>query len=128
MFVKINKVQINESFNSARGTAMIMKYGTACTASLAATLLATTALAGNIGSDFDITMTPAAGGMAGVGIVRPQDPVASVFGNPATLTQLEGETSFTIGGTYLDVTAKADHDGLSCTASTRTLSLAAVSP
>jgi len=28
----------------------------------------------------DITMTPAAGGMAGVGIVRPQDPVASVFG------------------------------------------------
>lgn len=90
---------------------MIMKYGTACTTSLAATLLATTALAGNIGSDFDITMTPAAGGMAGVGIVRPQDPVASVFGNPATLTQLEGETSFTIGGTYLDVTAKADHDG-----------------
>lgn len=67
--------------------------------------------AGNFGSDFDISMTPAAGGMGGVGVVRPQDPVASVFGNPATLTQLKGATSFTLGGTYLDVTAKARHDG-----------------
>jgi len=67
--------------------------------------------AGNFGSDFDISMAPAAGGMGGVGVVRPQDPVASVFGNPATLTQLEGDTSFTLGGTYLDVTAKAKHDG-----------------
>jgi long-chain fatty acid transport protein len=86
---------------------MIRKYATPCAASLTMALLGTTAHAGNIGSDFDITITPAAGGMAGVGIVRPQDPVASVFGNPATLTQLQGETSFTIGGTYLDVTAKA---------------------
>lgn len=79
---------------------------------LGATTLGTLpALAGNFGSDFDISMTPAAGGMAGVGLVRPQDPVAAAFGNPATMSQLQGETSFTLGGTYLDVTAKADHDG-----------------
>lgn len=79
---------------------------------LGATALGTLpALAGNFGSDFDISMTPAAGGMAGVGLVRPQDPVAAAFGNPATMSQLQGETSFTLGGTYLDVTAKADHDG-----------------
>ncbi|MDT8345735.1 MAG: outer membrane protein transport protein [Thermohalobaculum sp.] len=77
----------------------------------ATTLGALPALAGNFGSDFDISMTPAAGGMAGVGLVRPQDPVAAAFGNPATMSQLQGETSFTLGGTYLDVTAKADHDG-----------------
>lgn len=70
-----------------------------------------TASAGNIGSDLNTTLTPAAGGMAGVGIARPQDIVASIFANPATLTQLEGETEFTFGAALLDVTAKADHDG-----------------
>lgn len=69
------------------------------------------ALAGNLGSDLNLTMTPAAGGMAGVGYVRPQDPVAAVFGNPATLTQLEGKTAFTLGGSFLNVSAHATHDG-----------------
>jgi long-chain fatty acid transport protein len=49
--------------------------------------------------------------MGGVGLVRPQDPVARQFGNPSTLTQLEGDTAFTLGGGYLNVDAKADHDG-----------------
>lgn len=56
--------------------------------------------AGPHGSEFDLTLTPAAGGMEGVGIARPQDPVAMLFANPATLTQLEGKTAFTIGATY----------------------------
>ncbi len=58
------------------------------------------AQAGPHGSEFDLTLTPAAGGMEGVGIARPQDPVAMLFANPATLTQLEGKTAFTIGATY----------------------------
>lgn len=63
-------------------------------------LLSGLAHAGPHGSEFDLTLTPAAGGMEGVGIARPQDPVAMLFANPATLTQLEGSTTFTIGATY----------------------------
>jgi len=65
------------------------------------TLVSGVAHAGPHGSEFDLTLTPAAGGMEGVGIVRPQDPVAMLFANPATLTQLEGKTSFIIGATYV---------------------------
>jgi long-chain fatty acid transport protein len=60
------------------------------------------------GGEFDTTTTPTAGGMQGVGgVVRPQDVVTSLFGNPATLTSLEGDTQFTIGAffTALDVNA-----------------------
>ncbi|AYH41916.1 outer membrane protein transport protein [Azoarcus sp. DN11] len=69
------------------------------------------AFAGNFGSDLNLTLTPATGGMAGAGYVRPQDPVASVFGNPATLTQGENSTRFTFGAALLDVSAHAGHDG-----------------
>ncbi|MDZ4142540.1 MAG: outer membrane protein transport protein [Methylotenera sp.] len=57
--------------------------------------------AGPRGSEFDLTATPAAGGMEGVGIVRPQDPVAMIFGNPATMNQLDGSFSFTIGASFV---------------------------
>lgn len=57
--------------------------------------------AGPRGSEFDLTLTPAAGGMEGVGIVRPQDPVAMLFGNPATMTQLNGSFAFTLGASYV---------------------------
>ncbi len=63
--------------------------------------------AGPHGSEFDLTLTPAAGGMEGVGIARPQDPVAMVFANPATLTQLEGSTAFTLGATFAAPDLKA---------------------
>jgi long-chain fatty acid transport protein len=69
------------------------------------------AFAANFGSDLNLTLTAATGGMAGAGYVRPQDPVASVFGNPATLGQLKGQTDFTFGASYLNVDAHADHDG-----------------
>lgn len=69
------------------------------------------AISGNLGSDLNLTMTPAAGGMAGVGYVRPQDPVAAVYGNPATLTQLKAKTAFTFGAALIDVSARATHDG-----------------
>lgn len=57
--------------------------------------------AGPRGSEFDLTLTPAAGGMEGVGVVRPQDPVAMLFGNPSTLTQLKGSNAFTLGASFV---------------------------
>lgn len=69
------------------------------------------AAGGNQGADLDISLTPATGGMAGVGVARPQDPVARQFGNPATITQIDGDTAFTLGGSFLDIQADADHQG-----------------
>lgn len=65
------------------------------------------ALAGPHGSEFDLTLAPAAGGMEGVGIARPQDPIAMLFANPATLTQLEGSSAFIIGATFASPHLKA---------------------
>lgn len=63
--------------------------------------------AGPRGSEFDLTLTPAAGGMEGVGVVRPQDPVAMIFGNPSTLTQLQGSNAFTLGASYISPDLRA---------------------
>lgn len=67
----------------------------------ALSLLGGTAYAGPMGSELDLGLMPGAGGMEGVGIVRPQDNVAMVFGNPATLTQLKGNFGATFGGSYV---------------------------
>ncbi|MFQ5535081.1 MAG: OmpP1/FadL family transporter [Sphingomonadales bacterium] len=76
---------------------------------LAAIGLATgAAQAGPMGSELDLGMTPASGGMEGVGIARPQDNTSMLFGNPATLTQLKGATSFTFGGSYVSPELKAN--------------------
>lgn len=64
--------------------------------------------AGPRGSEFDLTLTPAAGGMEGVGTARPQDSVAMLFGNPATLTQLEGSNEFLVGATFASPQLQAD--------------------
>lgn len=74
-------------------------------------LLSTSTMANTIGSDFNLKMTPTAAAMGGVGYTAPQDAVASVFGNPATLTQLDGGTDFTFGATYANVDNKAKGDG-----------------
>ena len=71
---------------------------------------AASASGGSRGSEFDLTLTPAAGGMEGVGTARPQDPVAMMFGNPATLTQLSGNNAFTVGVSY--VSPQIDASGL----------------
>lgn len=59
------------------------------------------------GSEFDTTLTPAAGGMEGVAIARAPDPVAMLFANPATLGQLKGRTSFTLGASFVSPTLDA---------------------
>ncbi len=53
------------------------------------------------GTDTQNVLTPAAGGMAGTSLARPQDVPAAVFGNPATLTQFRG-TQFTLGGAWVE--------------------------
>lgn len=42
------------------------------------------------GTDVNLGINPAAGGMAGAAYTRPEEPSAAVFGNPATLTQFKG--------------------------------------
>lgn len=85
-----------------------IKSGRLLTGVILSTSLITTVLAGPKGSEFDLTLTPAAGGMEGVGIARPQDPVAMMFANPSTLTQLEGSHAFTVGGTFVSPDLKAE--------------------
>jgi long-chain fatty acid transport protein len=78
---------------------------------IAGLLISTSSMATSIGSDMNIKMTPTSAAMGGVGYVAPQDAVASVFGNPATLTQLKGDTDFTFGATYANVDNKSSGDG-----------------
>lgn len=78
---------------------------------IATSLLSSTALAGNLGTNFGLTLGPASGGLGGTGYVRPQDAFASVFGNPATLSQLKGNTDFLFGASYVRVEPTNSHDG-----------------
>ncbi|PHS71098.1 MAG: hypothetical protein COB23_02240 [Methylophaga sp.] len=66
-------------------------------------LISTSSIATTIGSDFNLKFNPTSAAMGGVGYVAPQDAVASVYGNAATLTQLKGDTDFTFGATYANV-------------------------
>lgn len=79
--------------------------------SVAISAAATSVNAATIGDDFQLKTSPASAGMAGVGYISPQDAVASVYGNPASLTQLQGDTDFTFGATYLNVRNKGSADG-----------------
>lgn len=67
--------------------------------------------AANYGTDLNLTMMPAAGGMGGVGIARPQDTSAAVFGNPATLDQYSDTTHFSFGAAFYKPDVTATHDG-----------------
>ena len=52
------------------------------------------------GTDLNLSMKAASGGMAGAAYARPQEASAAVFGNPATMTQFSG-TNFNFGAAYL---------------------------
>ena len=62
------------------------------------------------GTDTQNVMTPAAGGMAGVSVARPQDVPSAIFGNPATLAQFNG-TQFTLGGGWVEGYPTVKNDG-----------------
>ncbi|UCP11561.1 hypothetical protein K5R88_07995 [Pseudomonas sp. MM213] len=74
-------------------------------------LVSATAQAANYGTDFNLTMLPASGGMAGVGVARPLEPAAALYGNPAALTQFRDATRFSLGATYFEPSLNVEHDG-----------------
>lgn len=59
------------------------------------------------GIELQNSMMPAAGGMAGTSVARPQDLLSAINGNPATLTQFLG-TQFTFGGGWAEPTINID--------------------
>ena len=71
------------------------------------------------GIELHATMNPAAGGMAGVSVARPQDVQSAFTGNPATLTQFRG-TQFGFGGGWVEPTINVNNQA--------NLPLAGVSP
>jgi long-chain fatty acid transport protein len=68
------------------------------------------AAAQTFGIETHNTVMPAAGGMGGVGIARPQDLLSSLTANPATLTQFLG-TNVTFGGAWAEPTYLLSHAG-----------------
>lgn len=77
------------------------------------------ALAQAFGVELHAAMNPAAGGMGGASVARPQDLQSAFTGNPATLAQFGG-TQFSFGGGWVEPTINADNDA--------TLNLAGISP
>lgn len=82
-----------------------------CAAVALALGAASAANAANYGTDLNLTMLPASGGMAGVGIANPLEPAAAVFGNPATLANFNRGTSFSFGATFYKPQVSAQHNG-----------------
>lgn len=68
------------------------------------------AQAQNYGAELFNGLQPASGGMAGVGLARPQDGPSALFGNPATMTQYKG-TTFTVGSSWTEATLNVNHNG-----------------
>jgi long-chain fatty acid transport protein len=68
------------------------------------------AFALNTGTDANLSLKPASGGMAGAAYTKPQEGSAAVFGNPATLTQFSG-TQFGFGAAYLAPKLKVTQTG-----------------
>ncbi len=65
-----------------------------------------------MGSEFDSTMSPRAGGMMGISSAYMMDPVAAIFSNPATLTQQQGSNAFEVGMTYGRLDLRATSNGV----------------
>jgi long-chain fatty acid transport protein len=70
---------------------------------VACVAIAQIAQAQSFGVELHNTLMPAAGGMGGVSIARPQDLASSMNANPATLTQFKG-TQFMFGGAWAEPT------------------------
>lgn len=86
---------------------------------LAVAGLAGTANAQPFGIELHNTMMPIAGGMGGVSIAQPLEPLSAINGNPAALTRFDG-TQFQFGGGWAESTFNMRHTG--------NLVLAGVSP
>lgn len=74
---------------------------------LGLTGLQSEARAQTFGIELHNTLMPAAGGMGGVSIARPQDLTSAINANPASLTQFRG-TQFIFGGAWAEPTINMD--------------------
>ena len=72
-------------------------------AGMAMLVASTGAQAASAGTDLNLSAHTIAGGMAGAAYTKPQEASASVFGNPATLTQFKG-VNFNFGATHIFLT------------------------
>lgn len=72
--------------------------------------VANTAHAQTFGIESHNTMMPAAGGMGGVSIARPQDLGSAINANPASLTQFHG-TQFMFSGAWVEPTMNITQTG-----------------
>jgi long-subunit fatty acid transport protein len=72
---------------------------------LLAMLIINTAYSTNGDNIIGVGTTPRA--MGGFGIAKAQDSISSIFANPATLTQLNGD-EFDFAGTFFEKTVKAN--------------------
>ena len=64
----------------------------------------------SFGVELHSTLMPVSGGMGGVSIAQPLDPISAIAGNPAALTQYRG-TQFTFGGGWAEPTINLEHTG-----------------
>jgi len=69
------------------------------------------AAAQSFGVELHANMNPAAGGMGGVSVARPQDVQSAFTGNPATLSQFRG-TQFGFSGGWAEPTINVDNDAV----------------
>ena len=83
-----------------------------CLASVGALFLLVPKIASaqSFGVELHNTLMPAAGGMGGVSLARPQDVSSAINGNPATLAQFEG-TQIQFGGAWTEPTYVLSHQG-----------------
>jgi len=77
----------------------------------AGTMLCGEARGQAFGVELQANLNPAAGGMGGVGIARPQDVQSTLALNPATLTQKKG-TQFSFSGAWVEPTINFDNDAV----------------
>ena len=80
----------------------MITYSNKALIGIALSSIATSALANNTGTDFNLSMHTIAGGMAGAAYTKPQEASAAVFGNPATLSQFQGN-QYNFGASLLKI-------------------------
>lgn len=104
------KLNTNTSISADSGAGLPLLGKVAAAAMLM--MASTGAFAILTGTDTNLSLKPASGGMAGASYTKPQEPSAAVFGNPATLTQFSG-VRFGIGATYLAPQVEITQSGAS---------------
>jgi long-chain fatty acid transport protein len=106
---KLTPKTVSRRTEAPRGGVLRKAVGVGGAAVLA--MASSSAFALLTGTDANLSMKAAAGGMAGAAYTKPQEASAALFGNPATMTQFGG-TNFNLGAGYIAPTAENTQSGL----------------